>query len=276
LDAKGQLERLLRIQELAIQIGEAEAVVDGEPGRIEQIEAQFRERNAEYVAIRDQNDELELDRRTRSDELSVLEESRDKYKSSLMEVKNQREYSAMLKEIDNVKAEISAHDEAILRDMEAIETLKGDLATHEEHIKKERENVEIESREVHAAAEEARGKIDALRADREVVEAELPQPIRSRIKMMEAGRHGIFLTKADRVEKEGTCLSCFVRIRPQAFQEVRRMSAVHTCSNCRRFLYYEPTLRPSAPKPEELPEPAEGSAAASGSPDVEAVNGGAV
>ena len=91
--------------------------------------------------------------------------------------------------------------------------------------------------------------------------------------MLEEGRHGIFLTKTD----NGTCLSCFVRIRPQAFQEVRAMSAVHTCSNCRRFMYYEPTLRPAAPSPEAPKDSAEAldeSAPTSGSPDVETVNGG--
>ena len=51
-----------------------------------------------------------------------------------MQVKNQREYAAMLKEIDSVKAQISDHEEAILTDMEEIEKLKVELATHEEHI----------------------------------------------------------------------------------------------------------------------------------------------
>lgn len=275
LDAKGQLERLLRIQELSILIREAEEIVAGAPGRIEQIEEQFRERNAEYVAIRDQYNELELDRATRSEELSVLEEAREKYKADLMEVKNQREYAAMLKEIDNVKAEIDAHEEAILRDMEAIETLKGDLATHEEHIKQEREKVQTESLEVNAAAAEASGKIGALCAKRDAIDVELPQRIRSRVKMLEEGRHGIFLTKVD----NATCMSCFVRIRPQAFQEVRTMIAVHTCSNCRRFMYYEPTLCPAAADAEVSGESTQTSGTSvpqSGAPDVETVNGGTI
>lgn len=272
MDAKGQLERLLRIQELAIQIRDSRAIVEGAPGRVEQIEQQFRERNAEYVAVQDQNDELELDQRTRSGELKTLEELRDKYKASLMEVKNQREYSAMLKEIDTVKAEISAHEEAILKDMEAIETLKGELETHAEHIKQERKQVEIDRDEVNTAAETARGKIESLVAERGTIESELPTPLRSRIALLETSRQGVFLTKAD----NGTCLSCFVRVRPQAFQEVRTCTAVHTCSNCRRFLYFEPAFKAAQPAAPEAAAAAEPAPTPSDSSDVEAVNGGTV
>ena len=58
-------------------------------------------------------------------------------------------------------------------------------------------------------------------------------------------RQGIFLSKAD----NGTCQSCFVRIRPQVFQEIKLASKVHTCDSCRRFLYHEPTLKPALERP---------------------------
>ena len=69
----------------------------------------------------------------------------------------------------------------------------------------------------------------------------------------------------------GTCMSCFVRVRPQMFQEVKLASAVHNCGNCRRFLYYEPSLK-------KAEAPAEGEVTESGSAasEAQAVNGGAV
>ena len=120
MTAKEQLIRLVRIQRLVDTVRNAERVVAAAPGQIEEIENRFRERNAEYVAIRDRFDELELDRKTRAEELKVLEENKTKYTDDLMRVKNQKEYAAMLKEIDSVKAQISEHEDAILRDMEEI------------------------------------------------------------------------------------------------------------------------------------------------------------
>jgi predicted nucleic acid-binding Zn-ribbon protein len=105
-DARNQLTSLLKIQELALEIQAAKAVVDGAPAKIEEAESRFRERNAEYVEIKERYDAIEADRASRSAELSALEESRQHYQDSLMQVQNQREYAAALKEIDSVKARI--------------------------------------------------------------------------------------------------------------------------------------------------------------------------
>ncbi len=265
MDAKGQLERMLRIQELVLEIREAETVIETAPSRIDEIETHFRERNAEYVAVRDQFEEIEEDRKTRTGALSAMEEQREKFKAGLMDVKNQREYAAVLKEIDAVKAEISANEEAILKDMEALETLKGELANHEEHITKERAQVETDRTAVHEATKKAQAALETLAKERAATEKGLPHGILARITTLERGRQGVFLSKAD----NGTCLSCFVRMRPQVFQEVKVASKIHPCSNCRRFLYYEPLMNPEAAA-------AEAAATEAATESTDAVNGGAV
>ena len=170
MTAKEQLIRLVRIQELVDTVRQAERVLASAPGKLEEIESRFRERNADYVATRDRFDELELDRKTRSEELKVLEENKIKYTDDLMRVKNQKEYAAMLKEIDSVKAQISEHEDAILRDMEEIEKLKDELATHEEHSAQERETVAVESKSVEVASNEARETIEKLTVQRRELE----------------------------------------------------------------------------------------------------------
>jgi predicted nucleic acid-binding Zn-ribbon protein len=271
VNAKGQLERLLRIQELALATRDAQKVVDEAPTRLQEIEARFRERNAEYVAVKDQLDDVDLDQRTRSGELAGLEVQRDKYKASLMAVKNQREYAAMLKEIDSVNAEIAGHEEAILKDMEALETLREDLKTHAAHIKKEREIVDRESVEVTTAAATAEATSRRLTDERAAIEAELPVSLRATIEKLEARRQGVFLSKAD----NGTCMSCFVRVRPQMFQEIKLATAVHTCGNCRRFLYFAPSL-PAEPTKKAEADINDGGVSDSAPSGAQAVNGGAV
>ena len=267
MTAKEQLIRLVRIQKLVDTVMQAERVRAAAPGKIEEIENHFRERNAEYVAIRDRNDELELDRKTRGEQLDELEENKTKYTDDLMRVKNQKEYAAMLKEIDSVKAQISEHEEAILRDMEEIEKLKGELATHEEHIAKEREVVEVETKNVEQASDEARATIETLTVQRRELEIGLPVPLLASVRRLQDRRRGVFLSRA----VDGTCQSCYVRVRPQVFQEIKLAVAVHSCGNCRRYLFFEPGI--TAAMAETGSAPAETPAADGG---IEAVNGGAV
>ena len=269
MQARDQLTRLLRIQELALAHREAQKVVDGAPARIEQIEARFRERNAEYVAVKEQFDELEQDQTHRTGELTGLEEQRNKYMEDLMGVKNQREYATMLREIDSVKSEIAGHEEAIINDMEGIERLKGELVTHEEHIKLERVAVAKERAEVEAEAKMSQTRTEGLTTERNSIESELPRNVLSNMRLLESRRQGVFLSKAD----GGTCMSCFVRIRPQMFQEIKLATAVHACGNCRRYLYYEPGLKP--PSETAAAQDRHDDAEQPGSAGMKAVDGGA-
>jgi len=270
LEIRDQLIRLLRLQEIVHGVRAARDLVEGAPGRVEEIEGHFRERNAEYVAVKQRFDALEEDQAARNDELEALEESRTKYMADLMQVQNQREYAAMLKEIDVVKSQISEHESAIITDLDEIKSVKEELATHEEHIKAERVQVEKERVEVEAAVEKARGSIEKLTEERGCIESELPRSLVAAIQRLVKGREGLFLAKAD----DGVCQSCFVRVRPQGFQEIKLALKIHVCSNCRRLLYHEPSLQrmaATAKAESEAGDSGEGNAS-----EIQAVDGGAV
>ncbi len=270
MEVRDQLLRLVRLQEVLQEIRAANDLVNAAPHRMEEIENRFRERNAEYVAVQQRFDALESDQRTRGVELATLEESRKKYMDDLMGVQNQREYAAMLKEIDGVKSRIAEHEDAILKDMEEIESVKEELTTHADHINAERELVKKECAEVEAASEDARQAIARLETERHLVESELPRNLVATVRRLEAGRQGRFLSKAE----DGICQSCFVRVRPQGFQEVKLALKIHFCSNCKRLLYHEPSLSRLAAAAK-----AESGGGDSGDPtpdQIEDVDGGAV
>ena len=259
MEPKEQLRTLLRIQDQALEIRRSREVVESAPSRLEGIEAAFRERNAEYVTVRERFEELEHEQRSRTQELSVLEESRRKFQDALMQVKNQREYAAVLKEIDVVKAQAADHEDRILKAMDEVETLRTDLEARSAHISEEREKVASEMAQVEREVAEARVRIGKLEADRAACEAQLPRELVDGVRRIEDARQGVFLARAE----DQICQLCFVRVRPQVYQEIKLAAKIHSCGNCKRILYYEPALRTADPA---LP----------GAPGVEAVNGGPV
>lgn len=265
MNAKEQLLRILEIQEQALATRRGQKIIDEGPARIEEIEARFRERNAEYVALQERDRELTEDRKARESELVELEQSKKKYMNDLMQVSNQREYAAMLKEIDSVKARISEHEDFVLKDMEELESLQGQIEEFSAHIKEERSKVDEERSRVEEDMERARRSIERARAKRELLERELPADLRNTLHRIEGARQGLFFVKVE----DGLCQACYVRVRPQVFQEIRQAAKVHWCSNCKRLLYYAPTLRPDDADGRQDPD-------ASGASGVEAVNGGAV
>jgi predicted nucleic acid-binding Zn-ribbon protein len=273
LNVKDQVLWMVRIQELALAIQEATGVVESAPRRIEEVEQRFRERNAAYVEVKERCEALQADQRHRSGELAVLEEHRKKYAQDMMQVQNQREYAAMLKEIDSVKARIAEHEEAILKDMEEFEAAKAELALQEAHIQSEHQRVADERAEVERSSERAQQEIVTRRQERERIETELPASLVAMMRRVESGRAGLFLSKA----VDGICQSCYVRVRPQVFQEIKLLLRIHTCGNCKRLLYHpEPSSRTEA-APAANDDAATASKRAMGDAGpVEAVNGGAL
>ncbi len=265
MGVREQLSHLIRIQELAIAIQEARAVVEDSPARVEEIEGRFRERNVEYVALKERHDALDADRKARTLELETLEVDKKKFMDALMQVKNQREYAAVLKEIDTVKARIGEHDDAILKAMEETEKLAVDLAKFAEHIEKERAQVASEVAEVEAAVARAKETIERSEEERGRLEADLPRPLVSSLRRIEEGRRGIFLAKVE----GAMCTACHVRVRPQVFNEIRQASKLHTCGSCKRFLVAELSLPGGPDGPNGAPH-------GGGDAGVHAVNGGAV
>jgi predicted nucleic acid-binding Zn-ribbon protein len=263
-DARTQLLSLMKIQELAIEVQSSHAVVAGAPAKIEEAEGRFRERNAEYVEIKERYDAIDADRRARTLELGALEETRKHFQDSLMQVKNQREYAAVLKEIDAAKAGIGQHEEAILAGMDEVDTLKADLDARAAHIESERTIVEKERDDVEAAVKDALARIERATAERAEIEATLPAALVANVKRVEEGRKGIFLVKAERE----SCSACHVRLRPQVYQEIKLATKIHMCGSCRRYLYAEAAL---------TPPPVSSNASIPGAAnEVEAANGGAV
>jgi hypothetical protein len=211
--------------------------------------------------VRERFEAIESDQRLRTGELGTLDEQRKKYMDSLMQVQNQREYAAILREIDTVKAHIGEHEESILSDMAEVETLKADLAEREPAIQEERKRVEAEVAEVEAEVARAQVTVARLEEERRAIEAELPRALVGSVSRLEIGRAGIFLSRV----VEGVCQSCYVRVRPQVFQEIRQALLIHSCANCKRLLYHETSLMR-----------ARDAGLSSENPNVKVINGGAV
>jgi predicted nucleic acid-binding Zn-ribbon protein len=239
VEPREQLFHLVKIQDLARQIQAARRVIGEAPDRIEEIEGRFRDRNAEYVEVKDRFDALEKDIRERNLELESLQVNRKKFSSDLMQVQNQREYSAILKEIDDVKAKISDHEEVVLKNMEEVEKLKDDLESMGEHIKVERKKVGVEVAEVQAGVKASEEELATDLAERVTLEGEIPGPLAGTIRRVEASRQGLFLVEV----VDGTCQACYVRVRPQVFQEIKAASRLHACGSCRRYLYHDESVQ---------------------------------
>jgi hypothetical protein len=92
------------------------------------------------------------------------------------------------------------------------------------------------------AAQEA--ELQRLTAERAEVASRISKEALVIFERVAHGRKGIAVAEA----RNGLCVVCHVRLRPQVFNEVRRNAAILQCESCTRILYFVPPAAPTAPQ----------------------------
>ena len=232
-------EKILRLKELQ-RITLALRAIDLErqqgPARLAALEEAFSETSATVGAVKHRHDALREEVGTLESELKEIQQKLVKFQAQLMEVKNSREYSAVLKEIDAAKVDITKHDEALLARMQEIETLQADLPEVEAKLAVEISAFDKERGEIEASMQSLEDRSRRLVTERTEVEKVLPRDILATFNRVAQARQGVSMARV----VDAVCTACNVRLRPQVYNEVRRGDTLLTCDSCRRFLYYEP------------------------------------
>ena len=207
------------------------------PARIQAIQNGLRQAKSDVDAIRAKLEGARKDARTKEKDLEYQAAQRKKLEAKLYEVKTNKEYSAVLAEIEGAKVEKNRIEEEVLGLMELQERLGREVVEGEARVRP----MEAEARvQEAAAAEELRAlevDLEAARSERESVARDVPRDVLAQYGRLLKVRAGLAVAL---VGSNGFCSGCRVALTPQRFNEVRQSSQIFVCENCGRFLYYQP------------------------------------
>jgi len=236
------LERLITLQRLESERDAARRAIDGLPARREALAARLARLAADLDASRQRGNEGGAARRTLEKDLAAVQARLRRYKDQLMEVKTNKEYTAMQHEIAAAEEEVrKLEDQLLERLMEAdelaaeVKAAEAAQATAKVETERERRALDEESARLEAAIAEATVARDRVASEMDAPVLALFETIR--------GRRGVAVVEA----RDGHCSVCHVRLRPQVFNEIRRNEAIIQCDSCQRVLYFAPGTAPSPP-----------------------------
>ena len=230
-----KIRRLRELQQIGLALRTLEIERQQGPIRLESLEQAYGETSATVGAAKHRHEALRQECAALETELKDLQVKLGKFQTQLMEVKNSREYSAVLKEIDTAKAEISKRDEDLLTRMQEMETLSKDVPEAEANLAVETKRFEAEKAAVQVEMAAFDKRREQLEAEKKRIEVGLPRDVIAAFYRIAEARQGVAMVGI----REAICSACNVRLRPQAFSEVRRGETLVSCDSCRRFLYYD-------------------------------------
>jgi len=229
-----ELETLFEAQKIESMIMEGEQKLLLAPRKLRQMEN-------ELSGIRDKIDkekeiieELEKERHKKEKELEGEKEKIKKLEVKLYDVKTNKEYQALLKEIESAKEANDRTEEDVLVLMDKVEDLKRDYEASTIQLANLEKESEIEKAEIEKETQSMDEVIAKLTTERDNLLSIVSENLRTIYGILREGRGGIAVTNV----RNGVCLGCNMNIPPQLFIEVTKNKRLIQCPSCNRILFF--------------------------------------
>ncbi len=164
-------------------------------------------------------------------------------------VKSNKEYSALLVEVNTLKAERAKVEDEALEQMTRVDQLKSELAALDQSVEDQKKLVSMAEREVSEAQAEVADRLSSVSAERDAAYAELPQDaqqIFDRTAELHEGETLADVVEESRRHMEYSCGGCYISIPVERVSTLMsRPDEIVACPNCGRILYLNPELKSS-------------------------------
>ncbi len=228
-----KLEALEKLQALDSKIDEIKKVRGALPEEVQDLEDDVAGYETRIEKQGDELKELEESITANKDAIKDAEKLIKKYEEQQMNVRNNREYDAITKEMELQQLEIQilekrikeAH-EKIDSKKEEIENTKSNLSEREKDLKSKKD--ELDSIVKESEADEQKMDKDRAKATKAVEERLLKSYEKVRSNM----RNGLAVVPV----KRGACGGCFNVVPPQKQAEIREKKKIIVCEHCGRIL----------------------------------------
>ena len=233
-----ELQTLVELQGYDSRIATLDAEAARLPKQIEAIQASLAEAKKTVDAFKTKIDQTRKDLRAKEKDLEVHAAKRAKEEVRLYEVKTNKEYSAVLLEIEEVKQVKGKTEEEILGLMEMQERLAVDVKEAEARLKTREEQARQDEAVVREKLAKVEQELAVVRAERATRARDLPVGLLASYDRIMKARGG---TAVASVGTTAICGGCRMSIRPQALMELRVATGLMTCESCGRYMYWHDT-----------------------------------
>lgn len=229
-----ELKTIYEAQKLETKILEIEKKMVSTPKRIEEMDKEIDETKKTVEREKAVIDELEKERKKKEKELDADKEKIKKIEARLYDVKTNKEYQALLKEIELAKETNDKTEEDVIVLMEKIEDLRKEYNSLLQHLKKREKETQEEKKILQDELDTIDKTLSELKQQRDNMIGIVSKELRNVYATLIEKRGGLAVVNV----KNGVCLGCFMNIPPQLFIEATKNRTLITCPSCNRIFYF--------------------------------------
>jgi len=231
---RNQLEHLARLQEIDDQLSALERSKGDYPERIEQLQGELSEKLGKQASVDQSRVDLEKDKRRLERLLKDRNAHLEKEQVRLAEVKTNKEWDAIQKEIDAAKSEIREVEDELLGVIEQVEQLSNTADTETEELRNWQTQAVAEIADLKEKLSKVAGRMSSIRSERDALTLRIDDRLKRVYNRIKQGKQGTAVVPVVR----SACGGCYTRIPPQMLTEIRRAERPITCENCGRLIIW--------------------------------------
>jgi predicted nucleic acid-binding Zn-ribbon protein len=232
----GQLKTLIDLQTFDTRIAGLEGEAAKLPKEIEALRARSAEAKKTVDTAKAGLDATRKETRAREKDLEDNQVKRQKFEGQLYQVKTNKEYSAVLAEIEEVKQQKSKIEEEILTLMERQERLAGEIKDAEGGLKAAESEGAVAEKQLRERLAAVEAELGGVKGERASVARGLPANVLTDYDRLLRARSGLAIVP---VLRPNLCGACRMTVTPQRLQELRAQNALLACESCGRYLYWQ-------------------------------------
>jgi predicted nucleic acid-binding Zn-ribbon protein len=244
-------EKLIQLQEIDSEIRQTTLFLESIPPLIEDIDKRIAESGQVAAAAKDRMSRSQKKRRELEAEVKDVKVQIGKYKRQTNEVKTNKEYSALLKEIEESERKVDGLEEAFISEMLLEDDIQKEIRAADQKFAAAQEKLTREKERIFQKKREVEEKAALLAGQREGLLAQLPREQVSLYLRIFRNKGGIALSPVT----DDFCSMCHMRVRPQVLNELKEAKKLILCENCGRVLYYKPKAEEKAEADSEAKTP---------------------
>ena len=229
-----QLSYLIELQKLDLDLDKINVKKRELPEKIAQMEEEFVTYAASMDESKKKYEELNKRHGEKEDKLRRGIETLKKTKERLLEVKTNKEYQAILKEIEMIENKNSETEDEIISTLEELDQVRVVLKSKEKDFNAYRLQYEKEKKRIEGEISQLEIDFSDYMQGCNNLKKQIRNELLKKYDTIKGKRNGLAVVS---VWKE-VCGGCHMNIPPQLYIELQRSTELLSCPNCNRIIYW--------------------------------------
>ena len=249
LTVEEKLKALYQLQTMLSEIDKIKTLRGELPLEVQDLEDEVAGLSTRIEKIKADIEELKSNIATKKIEIETAKTSVEKYKAQQDNVRNNREYDVLTKEIEFQSLEIELCEKRIKEYIAAEKAKSEEIEHSNQDLDERKKDLEAKKSELEEIVSETKQEEEKLREKAKVLETTIePRLLQAFKRIRKNSRNGLGIVYVQR----DACGGCFNKIPPQRQLDIRSRKKIIVCEYCGRIMI-DPELAGIAPEVKEEP-----------------------